>query len=74
MPGPLDVVLNGVSGCLNEDLGAAIEGALRLDRSECHAFASTFSWRHCTQAFVEQLQPAFLNPPAISAQPLPAEA
>lgn len=57
VPGPVDVVLEGVSGCLNEDLGLAMEGALRLDRSDCHVFAGEFSWRHCTQAFVDQLQP-----------------
>jgi glycosyltransferase involved in cell wall biosynthesis len=67
VPGPMDVVLNGVSGSLNEDLGTAIRQALRLDRSDCHAFASTFSWRHCTEAFLGQLQPAHsstINVPA----------
>jgi len=58
VPGPVDVVLNGVSGSLHEDLGVAVDEALRLDRSECHAFASTYSWRHCTEAFLSQLQPA----------------
>ena len=58
VPGPVDVVLNGVSGILNDDLATAIDQALALDGSDCHAFASTFSWRHCTEALLAQLQPA----------------
>ncbi|MFP4335878.1 MAG: glycosyltransferase family 4 protein [Wenzhouxiangella sp.] len=58
VPGPIDVVLNGVSGCLDENLQLAMEGALQLDRSDCRVFAGEFTWRHCTQIFVDQLQPA----------------
>ncbi len=67
VPGPLDVVLNGVSGSLNEDLGVAVEDALRLDRSDCHAFASTFSWRSCTETFLQHLQPASPSPAELKA-------
>ncbi|MFW5816174.1 MAG: glycosyltransferase family 4 protein [Wenzhouxiangella sp.] len=66
VPGPADVVLNGVSGCLDEDLGLAMEGALALDRSDCHVFASAFSWRQSTQAFVDQLQPGAMRSPELS--------
>jgi glycosyltransferase involved in cell wall biosynthesis len=70
--GPLDVVLDGLNGSLNWDLGAAIKSALRLDRSKCHAFASTFSWRHCTQVFLEQLQPVTVSPPSVPGPSLAA--
>jgi glycosyltransferase involved in cell wall biosynthesis len=66
VPGPIDVVLNGVSGCLNEDLGEAMAGALKIDRMDCRVFAGEFSWRQCTQAFVDQLQPTTVSPPDIS--------
>lgn len=74
VPGPIDVVLDGVSGCLNDDLGLAMEGALKLDRSDCRVFAGEFSWRHCTQAFVDQLQPASISPPDLSDPLTTAEA
>ncbi|MEE4296181.1 MAG: glycosyltransferase family 1 protein [Wenzhouxiangella sp.] len=73
VPGPLDVVLNGVSGSLNEDLGTAVEEALRLDRSDCHAFASTFSWRSCTEAFLTQLQPSHCSPVSVASPILVTE-
>ena len=35
VPGPIDVIEPGVTGVLNEDLGAAIRSALLLDRQVC---------------------------------------
>ncbi len=55
--GPLDVVEQGVSGCLHEDLGTAIAGALRLDREACRRWAHGFTWERATQQFVSNLQP-----------------
>lgn len=55
--GPLDVVEQGVSGCLHEDLGTAIAGALRLDREACRRWAQRFTWERATQQFVGNLQP-----------------
>ncbi len=57
VPGPQDVVLEGVSGCLDHDLAAAMERALSLDRTACRAFAGEFSWRHCSQIFLDLVQP-----------------
>lgn len=62
VPGPADLVLHGVSGCLDNDLAVAMQGALELDRSDCRVFASEFSWRRCTQTFLDQLQPANIHP------------
>lgn len=53
--GPIDVVENGVTGCLNEDLGQAILGALELDRDVCRAKALEFSWQRCAEVFIENL-------------------
>ena len=57
VPGPLDVVLEGVSGSLDEDLAQAMERALKLDRTDCRTFAGEFSWRHCSEIFLDLVQP-----------------
>lgn len=43
VPGPLDVVLEGVSGCLDENLAAAMEKAMQLEPTDCRTFAAEFS-------------------------------
>lgn len=57
VPGPLDVVVPGLSGVLHEDLSRAIEGALRLDPADCIAYASRFSWEATTEVFHAALAP-----------------
>ncbi len=49
--GPRDVVAAGVTGILHEDLGLAIQRALRLDRQCCRAYAEQFSWERCAAQF-----------------------
>jgi glycosyltransferase involved in cell wall biosynthesis len=55
--GPIDVVKEGLSGCLHEDLRAAIEGALKVDRDSCRHYAQGFTWERATQQFFGNLQP-----------------
>jgi len=43
--GPIDVVKNGINGCLDQDLSVAITGALRVDRQSCRDYASQNDWR-----------------------------
>jgi len=52
--GPLDVLTEEV-GSLNEDLRAACLAALTRDRPTCRAYAERFSWRACTELFIEHL-------------------
>ena len=65
VPGPLDV-LGGRAcraercpkdavGCLADDLGGAIAGALTLDRGACRDFALSFSWEACARQFAGNL-------------------
>jgi glycosyltransferase involved in cell wall biosynthesis len=56
--GPLDVVRQGVTGVLDEDLQTAIRGALQLDPAQCRAFAQMQSWERCTRQFIGHLVPA----------------
>jgi glycosyltransferase involved in cell wall biosynthesis len=55
--GPLDVIVPEVSGVLDEDLGAAVRGALRLSRAACVAQARRYSWHACSSDFLRYLAP-----------------
>jgi glycosyltransferase involved in cell wall biosynthesis len=60
--GPLDVVRNGVTGILDEDLATAVQRALRLESAQCRAFAQLQSWERCTRQFIGHLAPAVERP------------
>jgi len=47
--GPIDVVKEGLTGALDDDLGAAVERALTVDRVSCLAHAAENSWARCAQ-------------------------
>jgi glycosyltransferase involved in cell wall biosynthesis len=55
--GPIDVVLNGVSGCLHDDLATAVTGALALDRGDCRRHALQSTWERATGQFLDNLAP-----------------
>ncbi len=52
-PGPLDVIGASGVGCLDEDLGRAVRGALRIPGEACRAYALGFSWRASAEQFAE---------------------
>ncbi len=58
--GPLDVLRDGESGILDEDLGRATARALGLSRVACIAHARRFSWAACTADFASYLAPIAL--------------
>jgi glycosyltransferase involved in cell wall biosynthesis len=60
--GPLDIVRPGVTGVLDADLRAAINGALALRADECRAFAQMQSWERCTRQFIGHLAVAVERP------------
>lgn len=53
--GPLDVVRNGETGILHEDLGTAVREALKLDSAACVAYARTRTWDACAELLVSHL-------------------
>ena len=55
--GPLDVVRQEITGILDEDLGRAIQGALKLSRTACIADAERYSWAASTADFASFLAP-----------------
>jgi len=63
--GPLDVLQQGVSGVMAEDLHAACLGALELDRKRCAELAAAQSWRASALEFLA-LQPLIDGEPVLT--------
>jgi glycosyltransferase involved in cell wall biosynthesis len=53
--GPLDVVDEGITGCMNEDLRQAVTDALRLDRTKVWAGSQRWTWERAWQIFKSNL-------------------
>jgi glycosyltransferase involved in cell wall biosynthesis len=53
--GPIDVIEQGVTGFLDEDLGVAARKALSLDPQTCRAHALRWSWDACSREFEANL-------------------
>jgi glycosyltransferase involved in cell wall biosynthesis len=54
--GPIDVIDNGVSGILNENLAQAALDALALDPQQCRKHALRYTWEEATRQLVGRLQ------------------
>jgi glycosyltransferase involved in cell wall biosynthesis len=57
VPGPVDVIEQGVTGVLHPDLAVAIGSALTLERRVCAQRAAAFTWHAATAQFLEGLAP-----------------
>ena len=55
--GPIDVIENGVTGTLDEDLANAALQALHLNPDECIRYIQQYSWQRCVEIFAGYLQP-----------------
>jgi len=53
--GPIDVVVDGVTGVLHHDLRAASLAALDLDPAACRRHALNYTWQAATQQFLNAL-------------------
>jgi 1,2-diacylglycerol 3-alpha-glucosyltransferase/glucuronosyltransferase len=56
--GPADVIENGITGCLNNDLREAALAALKLDPQGCRVAALQYTWETCTRQFLGHLEAA----------------
>jgi glycosyltransferase involved in cell wall biosynthesis len=56
--GPKDVVADGVSGALDEDLERACFEALSMNREDVRKHALSYSWEAATQQMLQNLTPA----------------
>jgi len=55
--GPVDVVIDGETGALDDDLGSACLRALTLDPASCRRYAEGRSWTRSTNQFLGHLAP-----------------
>lgn len=53
--GPIDVVDEGITGCLNEDLKQAVKDALMLDRNKVWEGSQRWSWERAWEIFRNNL-------------------
>jgi glycosyltransferase involved in cell wall biosynthesis len=71
--GPIDVVVDGVNGALDADLGRAIRRALTIDRKQCRLFALANGWDAVARRLAAQLtvihwdRPNVIGPSMLSA-------
>jgi glycosyltransferase involved in cell wall biosynthesis len=56
--GPIDIIENGVTGFLDEDLQKAAMAALALKPEICRSTALQYTWEACTKQFLSQLESA----------------
>ena len=55
--GPVDVVVDGVNGALDVDLGAAVRRALTVDRRGCRGFALQHGWEAIAERMLANQTP-----------------
>jgi glycosyltransferase involved in cell wall biosynthesis len=56
--GPADIITNDRLGALDNDLGKAVERALKTcDPAACAAEGASYTWENCTQQFLANLVP-----------------
>ncbi|SPF43370.1 putative glycosyl transferase, group 1 [Syntrophobacter sp. SbD1] len=55
--GPLDIVKQGETGIMDENLGKAVIKALAIDRGKCREFALSHDWTKSTTQFIDNLAP-----------------
>lgn len=65
--GPADVVTDGATGALDEDLARACHRALEVNREECRQHAESRSWQRSTEQFADRLAPIPQRAPVTSA-------
>ncbi|WP_342644155.1 glycosyltransferase family 4 protein [Rhodoligotrophos ferricapiens] len=61
VPGPGDIIEDGISGALDEDLGSAITRALTCSREAARARSLTYSWQRTAEIFVALIREAQLE-------------
>jgi glycosyltransferase involved in cell wall biosynthesis len=57
VPGPNDVVRDGYTGALDDNLESAVFRALRVNPQACVEFAEEFSWWRSTERFLDAQRP-----------------
>lgn len=53
--GPIDIIEQGVTGCMDDDPGVAVRCAMALDGAACVAAARGYNWESCSRPFESYL-------------------
>jgi len=53
--GPIDVIRNNITGCLNHNFKQAALDAMKIDPNQCPAQASEYTWGKATEMFQSNL-------------------
>jgi glycosyltransferase involved in cell wall biosynthesis len=54
--GPKDIIVNGVNGCINDDIEEAIRGAYTVDRFHCLEYTrNMYSWESVWHVFRDNM-------------------
>ncbi|MDT8409893.1 MAG: glycosyltransferase family 1 protein [Wenzhouxiangellaceae bacterium] len=69
VPGPIDLIVDGGNGAMDENLYEAVFRALAVAPEHCVEFAAGFSWQRSTETFVSMLLPALPDQRGRRAQP-----
>ena len=64
VPGPNDIIGDSGAGALHDDLGTAIEAALKIDAKVCRDHAHRHTWEIAARQFLGNLAPITLKRPA----------
>ena len=59
--GPLDILRQGETGVMEEDLGRAVMKAFAIDRAKCREYALSRGWEGSTRDFINNLAPIRRN-------------
>ncbi len=62
-PGPRAAVGTSGAACLDENLHAAIKGAMKIPRERCRAHALKFSWENSARSLLTGLEPCRVTAP-----------
>jgi len=49
-------IIDGVNGCMNDDLETAVDYALRCNRKYVYEISKDYTWTKCTDSFVTNLR------------------
>jgi 1,2-diacylglycerol 3-alpha-glucosyltransferase/glucuronosyltransferase len=72
--GPLDVIGDHPVGVLNDDLGVACTGALKISRQACRTFALSHSWETSASQFIGHMEQVLKSSPRSSSAIRPVQA
>ena len=53
--GPIDIIEDGITGSLDNDLKTAIDKALEIKRENCTRSTKKYTWRNVTEQFLSTL-------------------